>query len=43
MLTLRPIVKAIISRCDGVWPTFSDEVLDDYVEDVRDNIVDPQQ
>jgi hypothetical protein len=26
-----PVVKAMFSRCGSVWPTCSDEVLDDYV------------
>lgn len=43
VLASRSVVKVINSRCDSVWPAYPDEVLDDYVVDVRDNIVDPQQ
>ena len=30
-----PIFKALFSRCNGVWPV----VLDDYIKDMRDDVV----
>lgn len=37
------VVKALFSRCGGVWTAVSDEILDDYVEDVKNNVVGFQQ
>ena len=38
-----PVVKALLSICSGAWPAIPYEVLDDYAEDVRDNVVGSRQ
>lgn len=37
-------VKVLFTKCDDAWPTIPDNVLDNYVEDGRDNVFgSPQQ
>lgn len=38
-----PFVKTFFSKCGGVWPVVLNEVLDDYVEDVKGDVVNFQQ
>ena len=38
-----PVVKTLFSRCGGVWPVVLNECLDDYVEEVKDDVVIFQQ
>jgi hypothetical protein len=34
-----PVIKALFSRCSNLWWTILDEVLNDYVVNVRDDVV----
>ena len=38
-----PIVKALFSKCEGLWATILNDVLLEYGEDMGDDVVGSQQ